>query len=620
MMKVHLGWGLLLCCCFVACGQETAGTCNTSSIYGQVISADSSVSMRQPWIVQVTAKRFGNNSVLDSEESQGEWFCVKVPLFSKAVVFFERNGFDPQNTDEIDTNKSSKRHSFALPVIKLDPIVANVRSSDFQTPQDLPQKIRARLNQHKDAVTATGSNDIFTWNLELYRNLYSNRPEVLREIDTFEEELKQQPQFLFLSTSEFEQKSKLFRYMIARSRNQSVERDVKIPDITALVNDSRMLSSIRLEAITLLDSLHDELTALERRQAAVALTAALERDPSANMRMQSAKALTQMADEHVLDALRNASTTDESAEVRTFAYAALMAITTRPAIYSPMPTTKTVQNPDGTYAIVEYPAKKEITVKLNPTNIRGANGIATILRDDDGTRITLNLTNVPTDISELTLYAVDDTGAVTALGPVAITNGVGTLATTTPLTKFMLIGSPESALTAYDANTRVFFKSAVPEGLAVIPMRANPSGERVAAVGPFPTGTQVSAAHTYTVPLLGIHKFKRGDDTRIRVDFTGPLSGTRANVFVTPHKGGPTEVRMRFHELKEAPAGESFIVWAVGADGQYQKLGQIVNTGGKDVEFTSETALQDFGLLITQEGKVGESPLGPAIATIHIVP
>src|SRR5688500_12384602 len=130
-------------------------------------------------------------------------------------------------------------------------------------------------------------------------------------------------------------------------------------------------------------------------------------------------------------------------------------------------TTKTtVQNPDGTYTIIEYPAKKEVTLTLNPVTIQGAKGVATILRDDDGTRIKLNLTDVPADVSALTLYAIDDAGVVTALGPVAITNGVGTLSTTTPLSKFMLIASPETALTAYDAKTKIFFRSAVPEGFA----------------------------------------------------------------------------------------------------------------------------------------------------------
>lgn len=279
--------------------------------------------------------------------------------------------------------------------------------------------------------------------------------------------------------------------------------------------------------------------------------------------------------------------------------------------------TKAVQNPDGTYTIIEYPAKKEVTLTLNPVTIQGAKGVATILRDDDGTRIKLNLTNVPADVTAMTLYAVDDTGAITALGPVAISNGVGTLATTTPLSKFMLVASPETALTAYDPNTMVFFRSAVPEGLAVIPVRQSPSGEKVAAVAA-PTTT---VAGTYTAPLLGIPTLKTGDDTKIKVDFTGALTGARANVFITPHKEKPTEVRMKFHDLKEAPAGQKFIVWAVGADGTYQKLGEVINTGGRnEAEFKTETALADFGLLLTMESAIGVSPAGPPVATIHIVP
>lgn len=285
--------------------------------------------------------------------------------------------------------------------------------------------------------------------------------------------------------------------------------------------------------------------------------------------------------------------------------------------------TKTVQNPDGTYTIIEYPAKKEVTVTLNPVNITGATGVATILRDDDGTRIKLNLTNVPADMTALTLYAVDDAGTVTALGPIAISDGTGTFTATTPLSKFMLIASPETALTAYEPNTRVVFRSAVPEGFAVIPLSRSAEGEKVAATTA-PSTTQVApgvTVQTYTAPMLGIANFKEGDDTKIKVDFSGALTGARANVFITPHKDKPTEVNMRFHDLKEAPAGKKFVAWAVGPNGEYVKLGQIVNTGGRnEAEIKSETTLSDFGLLITMEDADGASPVGPGIAHIHIVP
>jgi hypothetical protein len=126
---------------------------------------------------------------------------------------------------------------------------------------------------------------------------------------------------------------------------------------------------------------------------------------------------------------------------------------------------------------------------------------------------------------------------------------------------------------------------------------------------------------TYTAPLLNIPAYKTGDDTKIKVDFTGALTGARANVFITPRKDGPTEVKMRFHDLKEAPAGQKFIVWAVSADGQYSKIGEVVNTKGRnEAEIRSETTLPDFGLLVTMENAVGAAPLGPAVATIHIIP
>src|SRR5215217_1135312 len=306
--------------------------------------------------------------------------------------------------------------------------------------------------------------------------------------------------------------------------------------------------------------------------------------------------------------------------------------------------TKTVQNPDGTYTIIEYPVKKEVMLNLTPVNVAGAKGVATILRDDDGTKIKLNLTGVPADTTAMTLYAVDDQGVVTALGPVTIANGTGTLATTTPLSKFMLFASPEPAVTAYDANTKVFFRSAVPDGFTVIPMHRE-GDEKVAAVGaPVSATAQTTTTTTpgavvqnssgttvvipmtetkttYSAPLLNIPNFKTGDDTKIKVDFTGALTGSRANVFITPRKDGPTEVKMRFHELKEAPAGQKFIVWAVSPDNKFTKIGEIVNTGGRnEAEIRSEVNLPDFGLIVTMESAVGDMPVGPAIGTIHIVP
>src|SRR5438067_11390052 len=134
-------------------------------------------------------------------------------------------------------------------------------------------------------------------------------------------------------------------------------------------------------------------------------------------------------------------------------------------------TTKvqTVQNPDGTYTIVEYPVGKETVVTLNPVGITGATARGTIIRDDNGTTIKLNLASLPADLTGLNIYAVDPTGAVTMLGPVEIANGVGTFTTTTPLSRLMLFASPDATLSAYDPNTNILFGRAVLSAFTATP-------------------------------------------------------------------------------------------------------------------------------------------------------
>ena len=289
---------------------------------------------------------------------------------------------------------------------------------------------------------------------------------------------------------------------------------------------------------------------------------------------------------------------------------------------TPTTVTKTVQNPDGTYTVVEYPAGKEVKIIMNPIALTKSKAVGTILRDDTGTRIVLNVTDVPADVTAMNVYAVDDTGAITSLGPVVLANGTGKFSASTPLNKFMLIAAPDASLTTYDPNAKIYFRSAVPEGFAVIPHTTSPVGETVSAT----TTPGTTPASTLTVPMLNIPAYKKGDDTKLKVDFTGAMAGARANVFIEPHKNGKeTEIRMRFHDLKEAPTGQAYIVWAVSPDNQFFKLGQIVNTAGRnEAEIKANTTLDDFGLLVTMEGlaavKTVVVPAGPRLGVIKIIP
>ena len=289
---------------------------------------------------------------------------------------------------------------------------------------------------------------------------------------------------------------------------------------------------------------------------------------------------------------------------------------------TPTTVTKTVQNPDGSYTVVEYPVGKEVKIVMNPLALTKSKAVGTILRDDTGTKIILNVTDVPADVTAMNVYAVDDTGAITSLGPVVLANGTGKFSATTPLNKFMLIAAPDASLTAYDPNAKIYFRSAVPEGFAVIPHTTSPVGETVSAT----TTPGTTPASTLTVPMLNIPAYKKGDDTKLKVDFTGAMAGARANVFIEPHKNGKeTEIKMRFHDLKEAPTGQAYIVWAVSPDNQFFKLGQIVNTAGRnEAEIKANTTLDDFGLLVTMEDlaavKTVVVPAGPRLGVIKIIP
>jgi len=200
------------------------------------------------------------------------------------------------------------------------------------------------------------------------------------------------------------------------------------------------------------------------------------------------------------------------------------ALTTGQEVKTTTTTTvqKAVQNPDGTWTVVEYPIGKEVVVDLTPTaTLIGATGRATILRSPDGTTVKVNLTGIPADMTVLNLYAVDPTGTTTLLGPLAIENGVGTFATTNPLplNKFMIIASPEASLATFTPEAPVIFRSAVPTGLAVVPLvktednKIVATGEKVAVVVPVVKAEDTKIVTTEKV--TAVVPVVKAEDTKI---------------------------------------------------------------------------------------------------------
>jgi hypothetical protein len=250
-----------------------------------------------------------------------------------------------------------------------------------------------------------------------------------------------------------------------------------------------------------------------------------------------------------------------------------------------------IQHPDGSYSVIEYPVGKEVRVNLMPSaTVKAGKGWATVMRSADGTKVSFNISGAPADASSYYAYAVDPTGTPTLLGPVTFTNGTGTAEFTTPMDQFMLVLSPTEGLTTYDTSTTYAFRSDVPKGYVVVPRHVSKSG--VVAVSGTPGA--------YTVPLLNVPTW--GDKEReVKLKFDGELQGLTAKAYITPKKGA-TRVRMHFDDMKKVPANKRFTLWAYSPDGTYTKLGQVINGGGRnESEIKTETALNDFGLFVTED-------------------
>lgn len=270
--------------------------------------------------------------------------------------------------------------------------------------------------------------------------------------------------------------------------------------------------------------------------------------------------------------------------------------------------TEVVQNPDGSYTVIEYPVGKEVKVTLSPiTTVTGSTGYARVMRAADGTKVWVDLAGVPATTTSMYAYAVDPSGVPTLLGPIKVEGGVAKAEFSTPMNQFMLVLSPNEGLTAIDPTTPIFYRSDLPSGFAVVPKRV--SEDRVVAVGPSVVSRDgmATTAAGYQVPLLNVGTF--GDAEReVKMKFGGELQGLEGKAYIKRAKGA-TKVRMHFDDMNKVPKNKRFTLWTYSPDGQYSKLGQVINSGKKDeAAIKGETALADFGLFVTAEDADVPSP------------
>ncbi|MDQ3323517.1 MAG: hypothetical protein M3525_13960 [Acidobacteriota bacterium] len=279
-------------------------------------------------------------------------------------------------------------------------------------------------------------------------------------------------------------------------------------------------------------------------------------------------------------------------------------------------TTKSavVQNADGSYTVIEYPVGKEVMVDLTPgMNMTSAKGRARVMRMGSETTVNLDLSGLPADASNYYVYAVDPAGVVTLLGPTSIANGASQVSFKTPMDKFMLVLSPTEGLSTFGSDTPVVFRSAVPQGYAVVGNRPSSSmdtDKQVAVSAP--------VSSTFEVPLLGVPSFS-GKTTETRINFTGDLQGLKGKAYIKARKDGTAQIKMRFDDLKMAPKEKRYVLWVVSPEKTYTKIGQVINTGARqEGEIRGETALKDFGLFVTVEDADVMQPTSTMYSTFSV--
>ncbi len=277
------------------------------------------------------------------------------------------------------------------------------------------------------------------------------------------------------------------------------------------------------------------------------------------------------------------------------------------------------QSAGDEWTVVEYPEGREVIVELTPTALNpGAKGTAKVTRGADDTTVVIEVSGLGADAGAQHLFAVGHDGRIVALGVVTVSDGAGALEAKTQLGSFMLVLSPDAELSSFDSSARLALRSAVPEGFAVVPRAGGGQEEEAASNVSTEDATVVSESPEYDVPLIGISSLRRGEETQLKANVSGDLAGVRTGIYVKPLKSGVTQVRVQLYDLKSAEAGARYVLWAVGPDQTYTRLGQAGKPDKKNgVKIESRTTLRDFGLFITAEGEeASPTPKGHSVAMV----
>jgi len=280
----------------------------------------------------------------------------------------------------------------------------------------------------------------------------------------------------------------------------------------------------------------------------------------------------------------------ESGQISDYAWAVIQYPESREVVVSLLPTSPDAVHFTGVARVSRAGASTQVSVFLAPKmemlNKKGGDflgrrvGASEWFRLCDGTQIKIESgrivhteekcprgsvlvrqpTNTLGDVAALSLYAVDPAGGVTLLGPLPIKEGQSAQTYVTPLDSFMLVLSPRADLSRIDEKSLLAFRSAVPQGFAVVPFRRGDPGPMTAGAPNQPLRLprpSPKASVTQTVGVTDVTITYSRPGVKGRTIWGDPPTGTPAGTATLD------DARARLRDAAIVPYGR---VWRAGAN------------------------------------------------------
>jgi hypothetical protein len=222
-------------------------------IHGSVRGTDHRDVVPPTFAVTVTAVDVSTDRPLARETFIGALFGMSVEHNRTVKLIFQSDGYAPYTVPRIDTG--TERRVYKVPPVPV--VLSRIYGRSLAGKQ-----VGEELRRSRAVAKITGAVDVFLYNLEIYKQVYRDKPDVLTEIERFKTETKASEEFRELLTPERESQMNSFGEIIRfRSRSISTLNPGTALD---LIKDDTIFPGIRAQAaqaFTALEGRSPEMTA-----------------------------------------------------------------------------------------------------------------------------------------------------------------------------------------------------------------------------------------------------------------------------------------------------------------------------------------------------------------------